>query len=1336
MQSGDLIAQRFEIEAPIGAGGMGTVYRARDRHTGQRVAVKVLHERGASDMERFARESQLLAELGHPGIVRYVAHGRPLTGDPYLAMEWLEGKDLSDRIAQSKLTVAETLGLGARVADALAAAHHRGVVHRDIKPANLFLPHGEIDRVKLLDFGVARTGSASFVTTRSGAMVGTLGYMSPEQARGDKDIDARADVFALGCVLYECLHGQPAFAGEHAMGLLGKILLVDPPSLRESHPEIPLALDTLLARMLAKDKRDRPTDGGAVSACIAELTSQRDPAALEDASFRASPSSSPAGPGDAVRPAALTGGEQRVLSVLLVGSEREHRPAQGNDVGSRDADGPADPSSAPTVPSYRPHDARPRLDAVAKVHGASLEWLADGSMVATLTSGRDSATDQAARAARCALALRAVLTSVPMALGTGRGIVAGKWPVGDVLDRAAALMRQAKGRKGLSGRVAVDEVTAGLLDARFEVEGAAPELWLVGERPYDEARTLLGKPTPCVGRERELAMLQALYDECVADQVARVALITAAAGVGKSRLRHELVRNLAQHPSRPQIWYARGESLSAGSSFAVAARMLRREVQILDGEPVGEQQARLLARVGRRVKAPMVRRVTDFLAELIGVPIDDSEASRELRAARQDSTLLGDQMRRAYEDFVQAECAVQPLLMLIEDVHWGDLPTVRLIDSVLRNLHGAPLMVIGFGRPEVHQLFPSLWAERDVTDLRLARLSKRAAEKLVREVLSDPKLRERALSVVDRAGGNAFYIEELIRAVAEGKGDALPPTVLAMVQGRLEALDHEARRVLRAASVFGEAFWTGAVAALLGEANRAWRAQEWLSELAEREIVVKRAEAKFPGEAEYAFRNAIVREAASAMLTDADRVVGHRLAAEWLLQAGERDARVLAEHFERGGERAAAAVWYRRAAEQALGGSDVAAAIPFADQAVSCGVSGEALGALRLVQAEAHRWRGEFSQAEQRGEEALAALARPSALWFQAQGELVVLAGRLGHVGKVVRIVEELRATPVAPALRDAHLGAAARAVVHAVYLGRLDLADALLQWLAAQIAHVEREDGRVAARVHQARAVRALADGDPTLFLDQMTRAAEHFERLDDLRNTCLQRANLGPGYSELGAYKEAEQVLREAAATAERMGLGNVAIAAKTNLAFALARSGALDEAEQLAADAARAAELQGDRRMEGGARNFLAMILAKRNDLSGAAQHARAAVDVLSVAPPLRAYALGTLASILLQAANPSAPVTAERRGEALAAAREAEALLASLSGTDEGESLVRLVFAEALWANGEDSAARGAIAKADARIRERASKIADGALKASFLEQVEENRRTLALVKEWG
>jgi eukaryotic-like serine/threonine-protein kinase len=267
----DVVSDRFEIDRVAGAGGMGTVYRAIDRQTGAPVALKVINAgHGAELAERFQREVSLLAELHHPGIVRFVASGTASDGQPFMAMEWLDGEGLSARLARGLLSVAEAVELGWRVASALAVAHARGIIHRDLKPGNLFLPAGDLARVVILDFGIARVIEGGQSLTSTGATLGSPGYLSPEQARGQKNLDTRADVFSLGCVLFKCLTGQAPFTGD-LIQVMMKTVMAPAPLVGSLRIGIPPAVEDLIQRMLSKAPERRPRDAAAVAAELAAL---------------------------------------------------------------------------------------------------------------------------------------------------------------------------------------------------------------------------------------------------------------------------------------------------------------------------------------------------------------------------------------------------------------------------------------------------------------------------------------------------------------------------------------------------------------------------------------------------------------------------------------------------------------------------------------------------------------------------------------------------------------------------------------------------------------------------------------------------------------------------------------------------------------------------------------------------------------------------------------------------------------------------------------------------------------------------------------------------------
>ncbi len=253
----------YEILAPLGAGGMGEVYKARDTRLHRDVAIKVLPERVAKDPEalaRFEREARAIAALSHPNILAIHDFGTQ-AGVAYAVTELLEGETLSERLARGPMPT-ESLGrIGAEICAALTAAHRKGIVHRDLKPSNVMLAKSG---VKLLDFGLAKPSavrlgeeltSAQTQTpdvTREGSIVGTLSYMSPEQLEG-KPVDARSDIFSLGATLYEMATGRKAFEGTSQASVLSAILTSDPPSVSALRPMSPPAFDRLVKTCLAKD---------------------------------------------------------------------------------------------------------------------------------------------------------------------------------------------------------------------------------------------------------------------------------------------------------------------------------------------------------------------------------------------------------------------------------------------------------------------------------------------------------------------------------------------------------------------------------------------------------------------------------------------------------------------------------------------------------------------------------------------------------------------------------------------------------------------------------------------------------------------------------------------------------------------------------------------------------------------------------------------------------------------------------------------------------------------------------------------------------------------------
>jgi serine/threonine-protein kinase len=261
---------RYELLRELGAGGMATVYLARDVRHERSVALKVMHaQTGASvSGERFLREIRIAAGLQHPHIVPLLDSGA--LGDQWFyAMPYIEGETLRQLIARGPLSVERAVQVTREISDALAAAHRAGIVHRDLKPEKVLLSHGH---ALVADFGVARTSgttrTAATRLTEIGLAIGTPTYMAPEQAFGDESVDARADVYALGVLLFELLTGAPPLVGTTPQATVARRLTELPPQLARIRSDIPEWLDTLVASMLAREPGDRPVDAGAVLAAL------------------------------------------------------------------------------------------------------------------------------------------------------------------------------------------------------------------------------------------------------------------------------------------------------------------------------------------------------------------------------------------------------------------------------------------------------------------------------------------------------------------------------------------------------------------------------------------------------------------------------------------------------------------------------------------------------------------------------------------------------------------------------------------------------------------------------------------------------------------------------------------------------------------------------------------------------------------------------------------------------------------------------------------------------------------------------------------------------------
>jgi tRNA A-37 threonylcarbamoyl transferase component Bud32 len=277
VKPGEVVADRYELDEVIGAGGMATVFKARDRVLDRTVAIKLLYEQYAADpeyAERFLREARAIAKLAHPNIVTVIDRG-DWNGRPYIVFEYVPGGNLRQvaNRRRRRFSVPDAVAVAHDVARALAVAHEHGIIHRDVKPENVLVD--ERGRAKVTDFGIARAVESERTLTKTGTVIGTSDYMAPEQIRGER-VDERCDQYSLGVLLYELLTGSAPFTGESFMAVAMRHLHDPVPSVGAARRGIPPRLDALVRRAMAKRPEERfPSTGDVVAALEAVLAELR-----------------------------------------------------------------------------------------------------------------------------------------------------------------------------------------------------------------------------------------------------------------------------------------------------------------------------------------------------------------------------------------------------------------------------------------------------------------------------------------------------------------------------------------------------------------------------------------------------------------------------------------------------------------------------------------------------------------------------------------------------------------------------------------------------------------------------------------------------------------------------------------------------------------------------------------------------------------------------------------------------------------------------------------------------------------------------------------------------
>jgi tetratricopeptide (TPR) repeat protein len=1126
---GDRVDGRFELLRRTAIGGTATVFRALDHATGAEVALKLLRATTSADHTRAEREARWLAATHDPHVVAFVAAG-PLGPDQrFLAMEWIAGETLAERFARQELQPREAVDVAIAIARGLEALHALGAVHRDVKPSNVMLPSGALDAAKLLDFGIAR--SEPEVVTATGALVGTPGYMAPEQIRGEP-VSPATDVFALGCVLYRCLAGRAPFSGGPTASALTRTLHGLAVPLDELRPDLEPTLLALVARAMHVAPSDRFADARTMRTTLEAIDRER--------------------LGGAARGLGLS---ERALASRVVVRDVTHV--------ARD----------PDATEAADDDALRELGVLARAWGGVASRRADGALEARI-EGLD-ASELVAAAARLAHEVIARWPEARVSLATGVAIRD---------EEESPTAERTTDTSEPRARVRLDATSARLLDERFAITRVDHAL-LLG--PEHTTTTVVTPRGPFEGRARELLLLDgvlARHD----DGTASAAVLLGPTGVGKTRLlREALVRRL---PTR--VLHARADALARRAPFGVAADLARALLGLGLESSAELRRERVDDWVSRRAPAEHSLRV--LLGHLVGAaptheasernvvdsalpsdPMDSrnrapSRASSSsprtipLRLASDDPARFADAQRDAFVALLEGETRDAPLWLVIDDLQWADAASTRALHDALHRLSERPLGVLVAGRPEARALLEPPWP--NAIQITLHELPERAASELVRRLWPEATDAQRA-RIVAHAGGNPLFLHELVDAARRGD-EGLPTSVLAIAQARLLRLAPDARRVARGLSILAAESSLDALAAMLAVPPSALDAP--LDALEQAGVVQRRG---FGDDARVAFAGPVLQEAAYAMLDDADRRAGHRVAAEWHAARPDTPALRLAEHWLRAEEAEPALEACVRAASDALRAADWDAPLELLARARALGVEPERLVPLELVAHEALAWRGDHAELVALSERLLEVVPRGGEAWSRVAAGLLTSGGPSLGMGRALELLRAIASTPLPRPPTLAHVRAHAWASMVCFRAGGTDIASVLLDQLLATREDLGDDPAQVGwvelAALYRPRFV----ERDAAAALRHVEAAALAFERSGDRFGLGLALAEMGYELLALGRPDAALARLVDAWRVADEARSRTVLAYTAAVTALALARVGRADEA---AGAAERAIEL----------------------------------------------------------------------------------------------------------------------------------------------------------------
>jgi predicted ATPase/class 3 adenylate cyclase/tRNA A-37 threonylcarbamoyl transferase component Bud32 len=1007
----------YEIIEQVGKGGMATVYRAYQPSMDRHVAVKVIHKSIAEDaqaFERFRREARIIARLEHPHILPVYdfdgAHD-----PPYIVMRYVDGGTLKDVLSIRRLPSDEVGHLLRQMAGALDYAHRQGVVHRDIKPSNIMLDRE--GNALVSDFGIARlTTTADQVSamglTQSGSFLGTPAYMSPEQVKGIP-VDHRADLYSLGVMVFEILTGQLPYTHETITMVLMKHLQDPIPSAVAVNPDLPPVIDAVLARALAKEPDQRYSSAGELAAAVVEA-------------LGGAVAGTPTGLRAAVQESAVIARLKRESGQT---PPDKHTPTEQNKVVTAMYVNAADYAGLVEDAHRAIGELWAEAEKIVGQSGGQMFTRTEDTLLA-LWGAETSHENDPERAIRAALDIQAALRRLgagvfeespdeplPLKIGvsTGPALLApapgterGYTASGATISLANRLSENADGIiliapdtfRAVLGVFDIEPDEPIRVRGRVRAQRAAPlQTYRVtaakARSLRREAWGFEGIEIKLIGREAELKQMQEAFLTAVEDSETQLVTVVSEAGLGKSRLLFEFGKWAELRPERFRLF--RGRAAPEMPPYGLLRDVLSYRFEIHDNDSPAVAREKLEKGVAELAPGTATE-TAHLIGQLAGFDLAESPHVKPLLPEPQE---LVKRARAAFLRLFTTLCQNQPAVVELEDLHHADDATLDLFDELVHTHRDLRLLVVCAARPVLYERRPAWGSGHDDVRLDLRPLSKREGRLLVREILQKATEVPKALLdlVVERAEGNPYYTEELVKALIEDRiiqkgGEvwtveetrleawqrSVPPTLVGLLQTRLDGLLYPERVVLQRAATIGRVFWDSAVKALEAGDSVQLTLAETLAALVRREFIYERPTSAFVGSRECAFVQAMLRDVVHDSLVKRQQRAYHAAAAEWLAQAaGERVteyAALIADHYEHAGENVKAAQYLLQAARQANAVSAFSEAIATLERALTLtpqpplpklgeGAGGE--GALRIsilvLLGDVHSW-GKAAYAE------------------------------------------------------------------------------------------------------------------------------------------------------------------------------------------------------------------------------------------------------------------------------------------------------------------------------------------------------------------------------------